>query len=66
MDGEKLRGLRESKGLTRRQVSIATGLTEVTIAEMEKNGNANPTLKTVTALAKFYKVPIDEIIGKEE
>lgn len=66
MNGEKLRELRESKGLTRRQVSIATGLTEVTIAEMEKNGNANPTLKTVTALAEFYEVPIDEIIGKED
>ena len=65
MNGEKLRELRESKGLTRRQVSIATGLTEETIRAMEVRRGSNPTLKTISALAEFYEVPIGELVREE-
>lgn len=66
MNGEKLRELRESKGCTRRQVEDATGISQGTICAIEAGESANPTLKTITALAEFYEVPIDEIIGKED
>ena len=65
MNGEKLRELRESKGLTRRQVSIATGITEGTLWRIERKGVDNPNMSTVSALAEFYEVPIGELVGKE-
>ncbi|MEY8461005.1 helix-turn-helix transcriptional regulator [Eggerthellaceae bacterium 24-137] len=66
MNGEKLRGLRESKGLTRRQVEDATGISQGTLWRIERRGVENPNFKTLSALAEFYEVPIDEIIGKED
>ena len=61
MNGEKLRKLREERGLTQRAVSIATNLTETTIGIMER-GEGNPTLKTVKKLADFYGVSVEELI----
>lgn len=66
MNGEKLRELRESKGYTRRQVEDATGISQGTLWRIERRGVDNPNMSTVTALAEFYEVPIDEIIGKED
>ena len=62
MNGNKLRELRESKGLTQRDVSIATGLTELTIGKLEGN-KGNPTLKTMQTVADFYEVPVSELLS---
>ena len=61
MNGSKLKELRESKGMTQRDVSIATGLTDATIGKLE-SGKGNPTLKTVQALAECFDVPVGELL----
>lgn len=65
MDGEKLREMRESKGLTRRQVEDATGISQGTLWRIERKGVENPNFKTLNALADFYEVPIGELVGEE-
>lgn len=62
MNGSKLKELRESNGMTQRDVSIATGLTEATIGKLE-GGKGNPTLKTVQKLADVFKVPIGDLLN---
>ena len=46
----QLRREREARGLTRRQVSIAAGITERAIASLE-GGGSNPRLVTAVALS---------------
>ncbi|WP_296012651.1 helix-turn-helix transcriptional regulator [uncultured Adlercreutzia sp.] len=66
MDGEKLRELRESRGLTRRQVEDATGISQARVYEIERGNCPNPKLNTVRALAECYGTTVAEIIGEEE
>lgn len=63
MNTERLRGLREERGETRRDVAIATGLTENTILALEGDSSSNPKLSTIMALANHYGVPIEEIVS---
>jgi transcriptional regulator with XRE-family HTH domain len=63
---ETLSKLREQRGATRREVAIATGLTEATICELEWGSSTNPTTSTLTALADYYGVTVDVILGRED
>lgn len=65
MNGKKLRELRESRGMTRRQVEDATGISQGSIWRLEADEDSNPALSTVTALADLYEVNIAELIGQE-
>ena len=42
---------REERGMTQKQLSDITGITQADISRLE-NGNANPSLKTLQRLAK--------------
>lgn len=66
MNASRLKELREERGETRRDVAMATGLTENTILALEGNGKTNPRLSTIMALASHYGVPIEEIVGGPE
>ena len=58
------RRIREEKNYTRREVAKEIGVTEQTIARFELNKQiANG--RTLTALADFYNVSIDELLGRE-
>ena len=57
---EKLLQLRESKGMTQRQVYDATGITDVTISRYENNLRI-PTLENAKILSKLYGVSLDEL-----
>ncbi len=60
-----LKQLRESKSLTRREVSVAVSLTENTLINVERNPlSARGT--TLIALADYYGVTIDYLLGREE
>ena len=62
MNGARLKELRKEKGLTRREVSIAVGITEGTLYTYETAERSNPTIETVNKLASFYGVPATELI----
>lgn len=64
MDTKLLRELREQRGLTRRDVSLKTGLTENQIYALETGRANNPTLETLTSLANFYEVKVSKLIGE--
>lgn len=64
MDTKFLKELREKRGLTRRDVSLKTGLTENQIYALETGRANNPTLETLTSLANFYEVKVSKLIGE--
>lgn len=64
MNTELLKKLRIDKGLTRRDVSLKTGLTENQIYTLETGRSNNPTLETLTSLANFYEVKVSKLIGE--
>ncbi|WP_217968683.1 helix-turn-helix domain-containing protein [Adlercreutzia caecimuris] len=62
MNGKKLRELREARGMTRRQVEDATGISQGSIWRLEADESSNPALSTVTKLAGLYGVEVAELI----
>jgi len=55
-DSRKFRKLRVDQGLTQEMLSRLSGLTKVTISELENRRRDNITLDTLTALAKSLGV----------
>lgn len=66
MDGKKLRAMREAKGLTRRQVEDATGISQATIQKLENGAISGGTVSTAVAFAKCYGVTVDELLADDE
>ena len=62
MNGKKLRELREARGMTRRQVEDATGISQGSIWRLEADESSNPALSTVTKLAGLSGVEVAELI----
>lgn len=62
----RLRELREERGETRRDVAMATGLTENAILLLENGTTADPRLSTVRTLSEHYGVPIDWLAELDE
>ncbi len=62
--GASLRSLREARGVTQGQVSIGTGITQPKISGYEQGGII-PVIGALITLADYYKVPLDELIGRE-
>ncbi|USG99815.1 helix-turn-helix transcriptional regulator [Thermococcus argininiproducens] len=61
----RLRELREWKGLTQEDLAKALGVTRQTIIAIEK-GKYNPSLELAFKIAKFFKVKIEDIFIYEE
>lgn len=61
---EVLRGLRQEKGVTQKEVAAACGLTPTCICSLEQ-GARNPTGSTVAVLAAFFGVSADYLLGLE-
>lgn len=62
---EKLRGLREEKGLTQAQLGKATGISQAGIAKWE-TVDRSPTIDSLIILAKFFSVSTDYLLGLED
>ena len=60
---ERLRVERARKKVTQTEVAEATGTTAVAICNYE-NGNRTPTLEKLNALADYYEVTTDYLLGK--
>ena len=61
---ERLRELREEKGLTRLQLAKVTGFTEVSIGRWEK-AETVPDIKTLITFAKYFNITTDYLLGLE-
>ena len=59
--GQVLRGLRKNKGLKQIEVAVATGFAVTTLRKME-GGKQSMTIRSLDALAMFYKLPIEDVM----
>lgn len=59
----KLLELRKSKNLFQREVAFACGITTAAYGSYEK-GDREPTLETLSKLADFFGVTVDELLGR--
>ncbi|MEK7657669.1 MAG: helix-turn-helix transcriptional regulator [Patescibacteria group bacterium] len=59
--GNNLRRIRMEKGITQGDIVRALGMGRGFVSNIE-NGKGNPTLTTITKLAKVLGVPIEELI----
>lgn len=61
--GKRLRGFRETKGLTLQQVADAVGCTKAYIWELEMREGQKPTAERLNAIAKTLDVTIQDLLG---
>ena len=63
---KRLREIRQSKGLSRPQVSKETGIPIGTIEGWESRDKQIPLLDKIAVIAEFYNVSLDYIIGRTD
>lgn len=60
-----LKELREEKGITQKELAKACSLSPQCISALEKGINS-PTALTLSSIATYFQVPIDELITRED
>lgn len=63
--GERLKELREEKGVSQMELSKATGLSQSAIARWELN-KTEPTASALITLAKYFDESVDYLLGLSE
>ena len=58
--GNNLKAIRTGKNITQSDLAELIGVDKSFVSNIE-NGKNNPTLSTITSLAKALKVPVDEL-----
>jgi len=62
---ERVKELREERGLTQTQLAQAAGLSQAAIAKWE-TGDRTPSMDSIIILAKFFGCPSDYLLGLED
>ena len=60
--GPKLRTIRESRGITRKQLAESTGLTTQAITQVEM-GRRQPAFRTLVCIARGLDISLDSLVG---
>jgi transcriptional regulator with XRE-family HTH domain len=55
--------LRESKGLTKRELARRAKVTEAYVSQLESGARRNPSLPVLKRLAKALGVPVTELLS---
>lgn len=63
--GNRLRALRMARGVTQQDCGDAVGLDHSTLSMYER-GARQPTLDALIALARYYEVPLAEIVNEDD
>ena len=61
--GKALKYQRELSKLSQRELARLTGITQASISRWESNANSI-SIEDLCTLADFYKISIDELIGR--
>ena len=61
--GEFMRALRESRGLTLRQVEERGKISNAYLSQIERGERGSPNLKTLQKLAEAYGVSVTELVA---
>lgn len=59
----KIKEIREKYGLSQRELALQIGLPPQSMSRYE-NGQVEPNIETLTKLADFLHVTIDELVGR--
>lgn len=62
--GERIKELRESKGISQAMLAESIGVSNVMISMYEQN-KKKPSLPTLEKLADYFVVSIDNLLGRE-
>jgi transcriptional regulator with XRE-family HTH domain len=62
MIGKNIRSLRFKKGISQDRLSKLADLSLNTIVKVESGRNSNPTIDTLTRIAKVFDVKVDDLI----
>lgn len=65
MFGKRLQALRESAGLTQKELGRMVNLSQQTIDHYEK-GRSNPSIETINQFANIFKVSTDYLLGRTD
>jgi transcriptional regulator with XRE-family HTH domain len=60
---EKLKAFRKSNGISLRQLSSDTGISNPYLSQLENGRNCNPCVWKLVVLAKYYGTTIDMLIS---
>lgn len=63
--GERLKALRKSFKITQKTIAAAVGITEVSYQRFEY-GTVRPSIETLIALADFFDVSLDYLVGRSD
>ena len=63
--GDRLKGLRDERKPTQKEIANAVGITEVSYQRYEY-GTVRPSLDTLIALADFFDVSLDFLVGRSD
>ena len=63
--GERLRGLRNRRGLSQKKVATEFGITEIGYQNYEA-GRRSPSITMLYRLADFYDVSTDYLLGRTD
>jgi transcriptional regulator with XRE-family HTH domain len=58
-----IRRLRETKGITQRQLAAKAKVTGAYVAQLETGVKKNPSLDVLKRIAKVLGVPVTELLG---
>lgn len=61
----RIKELRESRGETQFDLSIATGIQVSVICRVETGATKNPRIGTPLKIARHYGVPIEELFAEK-
>jgi len=62
MIGRNIRKFREKAGFSQDRLSKLTDLSLNTVVKIESGRNPNPTIQTLSKIAKCFKVKVDDLI----
>ncbi len=62
---QRLKELREESHISQSQLAVALGCTQSTIAKWE-SATREPSLESLIAIARFFKISTDYILGLED
>ncbi len=60
---DKMKALRQAKGLSQRALAARGGVIAAYITMLEREKKTNPSLPTLRKLAKALGVPVTELLG---
>ena len=63
--GDKLRALREERGLTLKEIGDSTGLSFTYLSEIER-GTVCPSVETIKHLANCFKIPVSMLVNSQK